>query len=194
MKYSFGILIGLLASCTMLINASAQKKKKKQEDKVPVYNYVIDDPIDVFGRQTNIPDENKNVLLPDFCHTQPIKKGDTTYTCLLYDRRQTVVRADTLKNADELGYVSITRKYLDPVEKYKDAEGQLKPLPIEQIVMRYDKMGSNTWLTVNYINNKKQTLTEDRSIITNTITDTIMNYALGNKTIVRYQLFKTTPK
>ena len=91
---------------------------------------------------------------PDFYCVREQFDKDTTYTFKCYDSRDSILKEDALVNFDKVKYVSMFKSYTDYAHKYKAKDGTEKPLPISQIVKRWDKAGKTRWLTVDYTCNK----------------------------------------
>ncbi|GAA4466203.1 hypothetical protein GCM10023093_19920 [Nemorincola caseinilytica] len=145
----FALLAGLPA-----LAQKGKKHSKKEEEKIPVYNYVIDDPMDAFGRQPQ-PQQapTRTVTLPEFCmHGGTV--ADTMYWYEHYDAAHKIINPDTLTDHTLLRYVSLMESYTDREHTYKDASGKLQPLPVSKIIYRYDRLGADKWLSVNYKTNK----------------------------------------
>jgi hypothetical protein len=164
-----------------------RKKKAKNEEKVPVFNYVIDDPMDVFGRQPPPVVNNRSVLLPEFCAGARMVK-DTVYRYECYDAGNNLISTDALTDPSGLRYVSLLRSYPDPEHTYKDAAGKPQPLPVSKIINRYDRTGGDKWLSVNYLTNKTTTLQEHLTEIVKT--DTVKS--TDGSTLLR-NYYKVTP-
>ena len=145
----------LAATATMPFGAHAQNKKnkKKPEEKVHVFNYVIDDPMDVYGRQPMPAVTDKTVLLPEFC-AYAGQVRDTIYRYEFHNAAHQLILIDTLSEYKLLRFVSLLEGYTDHEHTYKDAAGKLQPLPVSRIIKRYDRISDDTWLYVNYKTNK----------------------------------------
>lgn len=182
-----------VAIMALSLPASAQKGKKKEEEKerVPVFNYVIDDPMDVFGRQPIPPDTRKTILLPDFCFTGTKNIADTTLKLEYNNSSHNTMLPDTLSNHQLLRYVSLIKTYTDHTHTYKDATGKLQPLPVQRIIHRYDKTSTNKWLCIDYSNGKPYTLTEYSTDIVRTDSTQTTDPVLGNKNTIVYQYYRT---
>lgn len=185
-------VVFLLVMCVAHTAVAQHKKKKKEkEEAVPVYNYVIDDPMDAFGRQPNAPDEVTTVLLPDFCTVQKRIAGDTVYNFEFYDRASRQLSPDTLRNPGDVYFISLIRNYSDPEHTYRDSDGKQQPTPIHKIVHRYDRTNINKWLTVDYTTNKSASYVTDAKDITRTDTVSVPNVAQGNNRITIYRYYKS---
>ncbi len=162
-RYPVSRLFLLAAVLCLPFSAMSQgrkKKKAKEEEDIPVFNYVIDDPMDVFGRQATAGSTFKTVLLPDICMHAGVF-NDTIYRYEYYNAAHELINPDTLTNYRDLKFISLLRGYTDTEHTYKDASGVQQPLPVSRIINRYDRIGSNKWLCVDYLNNKTGSLTED---------------------------------
>lgn len=159
-------------------NATAQNKK--EEENVPVYNYVIDDPMDVFGRQQPPAAANKTVLLPEFCAYAGITK-DTVRRYEYYNAANELINADTLSDYRLLRFVSMLEGYTDTEHTYRDAAGKMQPLPVSKITYRYDRISNDKWLCVRYKSNKTLRLQEHVNDIVKT--DTV--HSTDGTTVIR---------
>ena len=184
-----------LAAAILVLSlpAAAQKGKKKEkvEERVPVFNYVIDDPMDVFGRQPIPSDTHKTILLPDFCFAGTKTIADTTLKLEYNNGSHNMLLPDTLSDYQLLRYVSVIKTYTDHTHTYKDATGKLQPLPVQKIIHRYDKTSSNKWLCIDYANSKPYTLTEYSTDIVRTDSTMTTDPVLGNINTIVYKYYRT---
>ncbi len=190
MVKTHGVLLLLVIS---FLSASAQKGKKKEKEKVPVYNYVIDDPMDVFGRQPAPQNITNTVLVPEFYFAGDRHSGDTVIRQLCYNAANDLIRLDTLKDYHLLRYISTLQYYTEKDHTYRDAEGKLQPLPVEKIVYRYDKTGSDKWFSVDYATHKSTTLQEFINDIVKVDTVNATDPAMGNIITTIYRHYKVSP-
>ncbi len=171
----------ILINILLLINLShlLAQDKKKPEEKTPVYNYVVDDPMDHAFNQYN--ENNRTfVYIPEFYTYQTTRNNDTTYKCECYDARDSIMNFFALHDFTDVRFVSFFKSYPDNAHPYTDAnDGKRKPLPLSSIIRRYDKVGDDKWMSIDYKTNKYTTLKESRTYIvrtdTLTITDPISN-------------------
>ena len=117
-----------------------------------MYNYVIDDPMDVFGRAPDTVRETR--YFPEFFSALPYKAKDTTYKCECYDARDSIMSMTSIKDINDVRFISLFKSYNDDKHTYTDASGKLQPLPVSSIIRRYDRTGKNKWLSVDYATNK----------------------------------------
>lgn len=173
-----------VAAAIMPCNAHAQNKKdkKKPEEKVHVFNYVIDDPMDVYGRQPMAAVTDKTVLLPEFC-AYAGQVRDTIYRYEFHNAAHQLILIDTLSDYKLLRFVSLLEGYTDHEHTYKDAAGKLQPLPVSRIIKRYDRISDDTWLHVNYKSNKTVRLQDKMNEIVKT--DTVRSTD-GSTTVRKY--------
>ncbi|MCF8448709.1 MAG: hypothetical protein K9G49_02460 [Taibaiella sp.] len=192
-RKSLWVLLLLAVSVSATAQKGKTKPKEKPKEKVPVFNYVIDDPMDVFGRQPVPADIVQEVLLPEFCSRgdKPIKDTVLVYEC--YNAANSLLNPDTLYDYSLLRYVSVTQSYPDPVQIYKAADGTIKPLPVQKIIYRYDKTGNDKWFSVNYITNKSAQLREYTSDIVRRDSITVQDPIKGNYLITVYKYFRVSP-
>lgn len=187
------VLLLLAVSVSATAQKGKTKLKEKPQEKVPVFNYVIDDPMDVFGRQPVPADVVKEVLLPEFCSRGDKRTKDTVLVYECYNAANNLINPDTLFDYNLLRYVSVTQSYPDPVETYKAADGTLKPLPVQKIIYRYDKTGNDKWFSVNYITNKSAQLREHVSDIVHRDSITVQDPIKGNYLITVYKYYRLSP-
>jgi hypothetical protein len=166
------LLMLLCLCCTIAASAQHSKEKEKnkekneeqkEEEKVPVFNYVVDDPMDVFGRDPG--PKVADILFPEFYAYYPSYKNDTMFRYYAYDRRDSIIDVDTLKDIDQVRYISLYKSYTDKLNTYKDANGKEQPLPVSKIIRRYDKLGTSKWMIIDYATNKYTELKEDKQTI-----------------------------
>lgn len=181
MKCLLFLAVLIPALCgSSITHAQGKKKKEKEEEqkKTPVFNYVIEDPMDVFGRS---PDAEKplNVRFPDFYSYTPKTDKDTTYKYECYDRKDVLINVDTLHDINAVRFISVFKSYNHPTQTYVDKNGQEQPLPMSSIIRRYDKAGDNKWMSIDYATNKYTQLKELKGEITRTEKATFTNPATG---------------
>jgi hypothetical protein len=176
------ILVALSAFCggSLLAQDKKDNAKKEEEEKIPVFNYIINDPMDVFGRNPE-PDYIASLLFPEFYSYKPIRKKDTVYQYLCYDMRDSLINVDTLHSIYEVRYISVFQQYTDNLHTYKDAQGVEKPLPVSKIIYRYDKVGNDKWMSIDYSTNKYTKLKEDMGEIVRSDTVTVTHPVTGVK-------------
>jgi len=189
MKNIFLLIVLLVVNCA----AWAQKKRKKEEEKVPVYNYVIDDPMDQFGRQPVPAVVKTTALVPEFYGYGGQRFNDTVIRYECYDAHNNIILPDTLKDYQQLRYVSVLKRYNDPVNKYRDANGAMQPLPVEKIIRRYDKTGIDKWFYVDYTTNKSATLQEFPQEIVHRDTVTVIDPVTNTEHQTFYNEYKVAP-
>lgn len=164
------VLLSVL--CGNIALAQGKKKKEEEKEKIPVYNVVLDDPMDAFGR-TPQPEPATTLLFPSFYSYNITYNKDTAFQYLCYDVRDSLINVDTLRDINLVRFISLFKSYTDPTHKYRDANGKEQPLPVSKIVKRYDKLGTNKWMTIDYANNKYTELKEYQDVIERTETATI---------------------
>lgn len=181
------LFTGVFFACTMGTASLAQVGKGKDE-KVPVFHYVIDDPMDAFGRQPSQTPAMRIVSLPDFCRNQP-KVGDTVKWFEFYNAAHEIMLPDSASSPRSLHFVSMLEGYTDSLHTYRDAQGKQQLLPVSRITQRYDRIGGNKWLFVNYKNNKTVTISEfpDETVVTDTVSS-------ADGTMVVRRFFRTGPQ
>lgn len=188
MKKLLSLPLVLFVAC---ITANAQNDKKEKEEKIPVFNYVIDDPMDVFDKQPVLQIAVKTVMVPDFYFRNEKVVKDTVYKYECYNAAHEAVSLDSLDDYKLLRFLSLVKTYPDPVHKYKNAEGKDQKLPIQRILNRYDKVGADKWLFIDYINHIQKTLKENVGDIVREDTLGLHQGASGS-TITVYKYYRTT--
>lgn len=180
----FFIAAFLLASCT----CSAQDGKEKEE-KIPVFNYVIDDPMDKAPQPA---DSQKmdvfQYLVPQFYYSKARKTKDTTYEFFCYDKHDSLMTY--VYDYDSVYYFSLYKSYTDSTHTYRDKDGVDQFLPVSSIVKRYDRVGKDKWMTIEYPANKYGELRAFKNVITATDTERITN-SKGDYTYLKiYHYYK----
>lgn len=103
--------------------------------------------------------------VPEFYFFVAKKNKDTTLQFYGYDYRDSVI--PNIENYDSVQYFSLYKSYTDPTHTYDD-NGQKKPLPVSSIIKRYDRMGREKWMSIEYPSNKYAELKEFRNVIVST--------------------------
>jgi len=135
----------------------------------------------------------RTVTLPDFIKIEDYRIKDTLITYACFSKDGELLDKDTITNSACIDYISVIKKYSDPKHTYKDKDGTEKPIPTEKIFMRYDRMGSNKWMFINYASHKPITLRESPGEITATDTKTIIDPVTREETQISYKLYKVVP-
>jgi len=149
----------------LLFIATAANAQNDKKEKTPVYNYVIDDPMDAFGRQPAPTIIISPLIFPEFYSYMPIKIKDTLLKYECYDVHDELLNVGTLQDFNVVKYISVFKSFTDHAHTYIDSMGKEQPLPVSSIICRYDKTGNDKWLSVNYANNKYTNLVEHRNEI-----------------------------
>ena len=132
----------------------------------------------------------RTLSLPDFIKLEDYYIKDTLITYACFNKDGDLLDKDTITTPSSIDYVSVIKKYSDPLHTYKDNDGSKKPIPTEKIFMRYDRLGSNKWMFINYASYKPVTLQEFPGVITKTDTKTIVDPAKGEELQITYKFYK----
>jgi len=181
MKIKLLLIIVILANA---IHLSAQENKK--DAKTQVYTYVIDDPMDRFSQVVDTTVQLK--YFPEFYSPTPRKHKDTTFTFECYDARDSILHR--IKENSEIRFISLFRSYNDPVHTYKDANGVKKPLPISSIIRRYDRVGDDKWISVDYTTNKFTELKEYRNLVIRSDSLIVVHPITNQQMVTIYSFYK----
>ena len=126
--------------------------------------------------------------VPEFFHYQPQYSRDTAFVFRCYDKKDSIMTNVT--DYDNVYYYSLFKEYIDSFNIYKDPDGSRHFLPVSYIVRRYDRLGTNRWMTVQYPGNKYSELKDDRSVTVRTDTvrsaDTTKIFRCYRTTMVQY--------
>lgn len=178
----------MLSVLQVLAQDKKKTEKKDDQEKTPVFNYVIDDPMDAFGPKGEAVDTNRFFLFPEFYSYWPVTINDTVLKYECYDAMHLPLNMDTLRNLSDLHYVSFIKFYTDYLQTGIDQEGKPQPLKIANILYKYERTGSDTWTALDNINHYTTTLQEQTKNIVRADTSIITNKLTGGKqlTIRRY--------
>lgn len=147
--YIYFLFLSLLLSISPTLSHAQDKKDK--EEKPPVFNYVLDDPMDKFQPQKDSL-VTYNYLVPEFYFHTPRMVKDTTFEFFCYDRRDSLLTVVT--DFDSVFYYSLYKSYTDSAHTYIDSAGKEQFLPVSSIVKRYDRIGKEKWMNIEYPHNK----------------------------------------
>ncbi len=172
------ILITALITC---VPALAQKRKRKKNDKekVPTYNYVIDDPMDTYGRQPAQQQIVKTVFLPEFFMGGPHEDryGITLQQYYGYNGANEKIVVDTLTD------YNLLRRVEHMTTNINDAT--------RTTMYIYSKIGSDRWSYRNYVTGEQDTLQEYISKIIRTDTAGSSTSA-GANLLILYKYYKVS--
>jgi hypothetical protein len=183
LKYLLPALMILLCP-----TARAQDDKDKdKEEKPPVFNYVIDDPMDKFQPQKDSV-ITYHYLVPEFYFHTTRKDKDTTFEFFCYDVHDELIPSVT--DFDSVFYYSEYKSFTDSAHTYIDSAGKEQLLPVASICKRFDKTGTAKWMAIEYPSNKFAMLKADKNAIV--ARDTVMDYKTGGAYIYRkiYSYYK----
>jgi hypothetical protein len=135
----------------------------------------------------------RTVTLPDFIKIEDYRIKDTLITYACFNKEGELLDKDTITTPASIDYVSVIKKYSDPIHTYTDKDGSKKPIPTEKIFMRYDRLGINKWMFINYASHKPITLQEFPGEITGTDAKTIIDPVTREETQITYKLYKVVP-
>ena len=119
---------------------------------------------------------------------------DTTFHFEFYDFRDSII--DNVEDIADVGYISMFKSYIDSQHTYKDHEGKLQLLPIEQIQTRYDRIDTDKWMYINYANHKYTKIVEQPYDITtiDTVINTYTNLDTQFYEVGIFEYYKVTEK
>lgn len=112
-------------------------------------------------------------LVPEFYFYKPRKQLDTTFEFFCYDSRDTELTV--VYNYDSVFYYSLYKSYTDSAHTYIDKDGVSQFLPVASIIKRYDRVGREKWMTIEYPGNKYGELRAFKNVIVKTDTERVLN-------------------
>ncbi len=148
------IQLALIPAFLFLSMHAYGQNNNGKEEKPPVFNYVIDDPMDKFQAQKDtIKPTIVHYRVPEFYFHTPRKIKDTTFEFFCYDVHDSLMSA--VYDYDSVFYYSLYKSYTDSAHTYTDNQGKKQFLPVSNIYKRYDKVGNrDKWITIEYPGNK----------------------------------------
>ena len=141
----------------------------------------------VFAQEKN-KNSTRYFTVPEFYYFESKKSRDTTFEFKCYDVRDSLIKF--VLYYDSVRYYSLFKSYIDSAHTYKDNNGDKKPLPVSTIVKRYDRIGKNKWMCIEYPGNKFAELTEYKNIIVNTDTTTLYDPVENNAVLYIFKHYK----
>jgi len=136
---------------------------------------------------------HRTLTLPDFIKLEDFYIKDTLITYACFNKDGDLLDKDTITTPSSIDYVSVIKKYSDPLHTYTDNDGSKKPIPTEKIFLRYDRLGSNKWMFINYASYKPVTLQEFPNEIVKTDAKTVIDPATREETQITYKRYKVAP-
>jgi len=158
----------------------------KKEEKVQVYSFDVGGGMDAFSQVTDT--SVRLLYFPEFYAPRPSMHNDTTFTYECYDSRDSILHR--VKENSEIRFISLFKSYTDPVHSYKDDNGVKKPLPVSSIVHRYDRVGDDKWISVDYATNKYIELREYRNQVVRSDSIITMDPVTHKQLVAIYSYYK----
>ena len=174
------VLLGLLLGASRLFAQDGNKKAEKAQ----VYNFEAGGGMDAYSN--GVPDNVQLLYFPEF-YSHGTKHKDTLFKFECYDSRDSILTR--VKENSEIRFISVFKSYDDPVHTYID-NGVKKPLPVSSIIRRYDRVGDDKWISVDYATNKVSNLKEYRNQIVRSDSQIIMTPVDNVKLITIYSYYK----
>lgn len=101
--------------------------------------------------------------VPEFYRNDYSRVADTLLRYVAYDSRDSVIKY--IDDYEKVRYYSLFKEYTDSAHTYKDKNGVKQFLPISFITRRYDRLGKNRWMCIEYPGNKYHEYKDDRNTI-----------------------------
>jgi hypothetical protein len=143
-------------------------------------SYKVNDYLNGKAHQTK--NDTFTLFYPGFYFRETKTNKDTTWKFECYDMRDSIIH-DQFPERDEIHYFSLFKTYTDSAHTYIDEHGKKQLLPTGSILKRYDKLGADKWMCIDYATNKFTVLKEDRDKIigndTFVITDPTTGYEIN---------------
>ena len=157
----------------------------KKEEKVQVYSFDAGSGMDAYSN--GVPDNVHLLYFPEFYSPRATRHKDTVFKFECYDSRDSILK--NVKENSEVRFISMFKSYDDPVNTYMD-KGVKKPLPISSIIRRYDRVGDDNWLSVDYATNKVSNLKEYRNQVIRSDSVIIVDPIDKKESITIYSYYK----
>lgn len=164
--FSIALTAGILCFAGSISICAAQDRLKTGTAKKTWNPYsCCHDMTDTPGRGVELVEHH---YIPEFYFFDTSKIFDTAYVYQIFDRRDSLLTIDTLKDFSQVHYISLYKHYVDQLHFYNDDLGRKLPLPISIITKRYDRAGKNKWLCITYPANKFSEIRESPTDIIHT--------------------------
>ncbi len=174
------VLLGLLLVASHLFAQDGNKKAEKAQ----VYTFEAGGGMDAYSN--GVPDNVQLLYFPEF-YSHGTKHKDTVFKFECYDSRDSILTH--VKENSEIRFISVFKSYDDPVHTYVD-NGVKKALPISSIIRRYDRVGDDQWISVDYATNKVANLKEYRNQIVRSDSVIILDPINNKELITIYSYYK----
>ncbi|MCD6013618.1 MAG: hypothetical protein K0Q79_3480 [Flavipsychrobacter sp.] len=184
----------LLSVCIIQLQAQDKKKKEtkkaKEEEKGPVFNYVVDDPMDAFGPKDGAPPAPRFFLYPEFYTYWPVTINDTVLKYECYDANHNPLNMDTLQRLNDVHYINFVKTYNDHLQTFIAQDGSPRPKPVSQKLYWYERAGADLWKAFDNRNNYTSLLQEQVSNIVRADTTILIDPISGNKQMTVRKYYK----
>ncbi len=103
-----------------------------------------------------------------------------------YEERDSIT--NDISNFETVRYISMFLNYTDTFHKYKDKNGVLQYLPVTRIIRRWDRVGTDKWMYIDYLDNKFLEIKEYKEEIIKIDTSNIYDPAtdMWSKNVIKY--------
>lgn len=159
------LIVGIMCIGSVSAQADGKKQKHKVDRKAWNPYACCHDMNSIQNTPVLITD---HYLAPEFYFADTVHTGDTAWAFECYGLRNNLLNMDTVMDFQQVKYLSLYKKYTDPEHFYKDDKGQRQPLPVAFISKRYDRLGSDKWMSISYPGNKFTQLKEYTTTIVRT--------------------------
>ncbi len=128
--------------------------------------------------------------VPDFYSANNKYARDTVFVFKCYDKHDSLIKY--VEDFEQVRYYSLFKEYIDSTHTYKDNKGVRQFLPVSFIVSRYDKVGKDRWMCIQYPGNKYTELKVDRKEIVEDMMVFIDTSGDSQADLVKYYHFLRT--
>ncbi len=103
-----------------------------------------------------------------------------------YEERDSIT--NDLSNFETIRYISMFLNYTDTFHKYKDKDGVMQYLPVTRIIRRWDRVGTDKWIFIDYLDNKFLEIKEYKEEIIKTDTNNTYDPTkdMWSKNVIKY--------
>jgi hypothetical protein len=133
-----------------------------------------------------------NHFVPEFYYHLARSDKDTTFEFFCYDNRDSLI--PVTGDYDSVHYYSLYKTYPDPIHKFMDKDGTEKPMPIATIIKRYDRIGKDRWMSVEYPGNKYGELKEFKDVVVQVDTEMGTDAISGHVMMEIFSHYKVVPQ
>jgi hypothetical protein len=135
---------------------------------------------------------NRYFLFPDFYSYWPAQNNDTILKYDCFDIDHHLILMDTLTDANDIHFITYTKTYDDHLKTYIDPDGRPRPQPVSRTLSKFERTGTDTWISTDITSGYTVSLQEHRDHIVRKDTTVVVDPITGTRHTTIRKYYKVT--